>query len=312
MKRLPPISNFVVDKSRFSIGVIDPLKFDSDELNRFARDCGELIQKSYPECEYIIIARTPKTDANCRYQFDVSGYPVNHDSGAVIWKNPPLCSEIGEEQSHHFSNTLVATESWKAISSVSSLSDHLPMNHLSDVSSDDELRELNRISKELSEFAQTLNSITQKENKSIHYSLQERPIGYRHSSTNLARAFVEPKRTDPRIGTDFVRNVIKLRRMRERLLGEDLFADPGWDILLDLFAAQEEGQQVSVSSLCIAAAVPPTTALRWITNMTEAGYLVRRQDPYDARRVYIELSENMAERLKEYFEAIADRVAMPI
>ena len=96
------------------------------------------------------------------------------------------------------------------------------------------------------------------------------------------------------------------------MLGEDLFADPGWDILLDLFAAQEEGQQVSVSSLCIAAAVPPTTALRWITNMTEAGYLVRRQDPHDARRVYIELSEAMAGKLKDYFEAIADRVAVPI
>jgi hypothetical protein len=42
---------------------------------------------------------------------------------------------------------------------------------------------------------------------------------------------------------------------------EDLFADPGWDILLDLYAARQEGKQVSVSSLCIAAAVPPTTAL---------------------------------------------------
>ena len=46
--------------------------------------------------------------------------------------------------------------------------------------------------------------------------------------------------------------------------------------------------------------------------MTEAGYLVRKQDPYDARRVYIELSDAMAGKLKDYFEAIADRVAVPI
>ena len=46
--------------------------------------------------------------------------------------------------------------------------------------------------------------------------------------------------------------------------------------------------------------------------MTEAGYLVRKKDPYDARRVYIELSDAMAGKLKDYFEAITDRVAVPI
>jgi hypothetical protein len=79
-----------------------------------------------------------------------------------------------------------------------------------------------------------------------------------------------------------LREIIKLRRMRERYFPPDLFADPAWDILLDLKAARQEGQHVSVSSLCIAAAVPPTTALRWITAMTESGMLVRRQDPADA------------------------------
>jgi len=46
--------------------------------------------------------------------------------------------------------------------------------------------------------------------------------------------------------------------------------------------------------------------------MTEAGYLVRRQDPNDARRVYIELSDLMSAKLRDYFETIADRAIMPI
>jgi hypothetical protein len=59
------------------------------------------------------------------------------------------------------------------------------------------------------------------------------------------------------------RRYLRHRRERERLL-PDLFADPAWDILLDLFAASIERRPVSVSSACVAAAVPPTTALRWI------------------------------------------------
>ena len=58
-------------------------------------------------------------------------------------------------------------------------------------------------------------------------------------------------------------------------------------MLLDLYAAELEGAQVSVSSLCIAAAVAPTTALRWIGRMTEAGLFVRQPDPFDRRRAFL-------------------------
>jgi DNA-binding MarR family transcriptional regulator len=91
--------------------------------------------------------------------------------------------------------------------------------------------------------------------------------------------------------------------MREQFFGPDLFADPAWDILLDLYAARLEQQRVAVSSLCIAAAVPATTALRWIKTLTETGLLVRTADPNDGRRVYIELSQETADSLDTYFEA---------
>jgi hypothetical protein len=54
-------------------------------------------------------------------------------------------------------------------------------------------------------------------------------------------------------------------RLRSQHFVPALFADPAWDILLDLAAARIDGRMVAVSSLCIAAAVPATTALRWIT-----------------------------------------------
>ena len=88
--------------------------------------------------------------------------------------------------------------------------------------------------------------------------------------------------------------------MRLRYFDGSLFADPAWDILLDLAAARAERQQVSVTSLCIAAGVPATTALRWIGQMVEAGLLVRLSDPHDRRRAYIALADSTADAMARY------------
>ena len=74
------------------------------------------------------------------------------------------------------------------------------------------------------------------------------------------------------------------------LFREELFADPAWDMLLDLLQAEIAQLRVPVSSLCIAAAVPATTALRWLKTMTDQGMFVRRADPHDGRRVFVELA----------------------
>ena len=96
-----------------------------------------------------------------------------------------------------------------------------------------------------------------------------------------------------------VRRLIRLRRMRDGFFPAELFADPAWDILLDLTAARLEGIAVSVSSLCIAAAVPTTTGLRWIKGMVERGLLLREPDPVDGRRVLISLCDATFDRMIE-------------
>lgn len=102
-----------------------------------------------------------------------------------------------------------------------------------------------------------------------------------------------------------VRKAIRARRLRNRPFPEVLFEDPAWDMLLDLYAAHLERAQVSVSSLCIAAAVPPSTALRWIGRMTEDGLFVREPDPFDRRRAFMALSEAALDRMNRYFATLA-------
>jgi hypothetical protein len=93
------------------------------------------------------------------------------------------------------------------------------------------------------------------------------------------------------------------RRRRERVLdAPDLFADPAWDILLDLFASRLEGKQISTSSACIASCVPVTTALRWLTALEASGMVRKLADRRDKRRVYVEITDLGMERITRYFE----------
>lgn len=106
-----------------------------------------------------------------------------------------------------------------------------------------------------------------------------------------------------------VRQIIQQRQARAKFFDAELFADPAWDMLLDLTAAKGEKTQVSVTSLCIAAGVPATTALRWIRQMTDAGLFERVEDEADRRRAFIALSQKASDAMARYFAEIELPVA---
>lgn len=87
-----------------------------------------------------------------------------------------------------------------------------------------------------------------------------------------------------------VRQTIKARRTREQVLGQDLFADPAWDILLQLYACTLEQRRLSVTDVSLAAAVPISTALRWLAKLINDGLIIRRGDHLDGRRSWVELT----------------------
>lgn len=117
--------------------------------------------------------------------------------------------------------------------------------------------------------------------------------------------------SDPADDAVLVRQTIRARRLRDGFLGEGLFEDPAWDMVLDLYAAHLEGERVSVSSLCIASAVASTTALRWIGKLTEMGLLVREPDASDRRRAFVALSEKARQGMHAYVAAVR-RAGLPI
>ena len=134
----------------------------------------------------------------------------------------------------------------------------------------DDLRALGRMVHDLSEhiaqIAQRLAAPPQ--------PVPVRPIGEVHADWLVLAARAE----------------LHSRRFREKLLPYDLFLDPAWDILLDLFIAYHLGQLVNISNACLAAAVPLTTALRWLSKLEQHGLIEREDDPNDRRRAFVRLT----------------------
>ena len=187
-----------------------------------------------------------------------------------------------------------------------------------DVARDDAMERIDRLQEEVARISRLLGDLA-----GHRGGLPGTPTGYISRTEDLSdypeqvrtpsrdftampRSFVPEERTLDRQRAKAVRRMLRQRRMREQYFPADLFADPAWDMLLDLYAARLERQPVSVSSLCIAAAVPATTALRWIKTMTDAGLFVRGDDPQDGRRIFIALAEGAYDALARYFEALEE------
>lgn len=153
---------------------------------------------------------------------------------------------------------------------------------------------LHRISDGLADFAEMLANMAGETRKAVAPALHA-PISFRKSAPSASIAPLDPAQ---------IRELIQARRLRDAFFQPGLFGEPAWDILLDLMLAKLERTNVSVSSLCIAAAVPPTTALRCITGMTEGGLLERSADPNDARRIFISLATGTEAAMRRYLAEI--------
>jgi hypothetical protein len=131
------------------------------------------------------------------------------------------------------------------------------------------------------------------------------PARHADSAEERLLRSTRPPLPDPKL----VRRIIRQRQLRARFFDGDLFADPAWDMLLDLTAARAEQTRVSVTSLCIASSVPPTTALGWIGQMTEAGLLQRVEDETDRCRAFITPTDKAVEAMSRYFAELGAEAA---
>lgn len=101
----------------------------------------------------------------------------------------------------------------------------------------------------------------------------------------------------------FAGKVFSIRRARSRFFPQELFAEPAWDILLLLYGVEPSQERLSISAVCASVDSPPTTVLRWIEKLEEAGLLVRQKHPTDRRVNWLKLSDDCVDRLDRFFDS---------
>lgn len=105
------------------------------------------------------------------------------------------------------------------------------------------------------------------------------------------------------------RSIVAARRRLGSHLDATLFANPGMDILLFLFAEGLNGSTVTTNACCAAAGVPRTTALRWIKLLQDRGLVLGSDDISDRRVTMLALSEAGRTTIRNWLGEI---VALPL
>lgn len=131
-----------------------------------------------------------------------------------------------------------------------------------------------------------------------------------HNEIVIAQQNAEAELTDDPVAV--ARHLIAASKRRDSLFRDGLFACPAWDMLMDLYITKAARSQVTVSSLTISSKVPTTTALRHIADLVEHGEVVRVPDPFDKRRCFVEISDDVFDRLTECLQLIGARSARTI
>lgn len=113
-----------------------------------------------------------------------------------------------------------------------------------------------------------------------------------------------PPSAQPEITQDVIRAIIRARQARAGYLPLELLSDPAWGMLLELLHGELAGQRVSVSTLCEAAAVPDSTAVRWLKALEAHDLAVRRSDPHEGESECVELTRKGSAALRDYFRDV--------
>ena len=93
-----------------------------------------------------------------------------------------------------------------------------------------------------------------------------------------------------------------VRDKRRAFLEPEVFGEPGWDILLSLFIAANEGYRMKIAAVCNESGVSDTTAQRWLVSLQELGLIEKRRNPLDARSTFVELTPEGLEKMRRLLQ----------
>jgi DNA-binding MarR family transcriptional regulator len=104
------------------------------------------------------------------------------------------------------------------------------------------------------------------------------------ASGNLA-----PEQIEAEALLERAKSILRIRQSRERLLGRAMIGEPAFDLLMCLYVRSDE-RDTSLTTLANTAAVPYSSAIRWITYLSDKGLVARTVSDRDRRVICVGLT----------------------
>jgi hypothetical protein len=91
------------------------------------------------------------------------------------------------------------------------------------------------------------------------------------------------------------------RRIRDGMFPPGLFGELAWDILLELFLAKRDGQELPIEAVCVFAPAFRSTIERYVALLQKQGLVEMGSDPGDISRGRIKLSRSGHKLMSDFF-----------
>ena len=89
---------------------------------------------------------------------------------------------------------------------------------------------------------------------------------------------------------------------RERYFGCNLFASSAFDLLLTLYAADIEGEDILISHVGEESGISQTTSLRMVIELEQEGLVARLADPTRGKHFFIVLTDKARSAMIAYLD----------
>ncbi len=101
------------------------------------------------------------------------------------------------------------------------------------------------------------------------------------------------------ITEDHILSILIARRGREAVFGPNLFSEPAWDALLELYAAKLGRRRISLNDVARALDIPESTMARWIDVLTERHLVQTESDTIEPSRLWLSLTAEGQAKMKQ-------------
>ncbi|HTN60429.1 MAG TPA: hypothetical protein VL147_02600 [Devosia sp.] len=102
---------------------------------------------------------------------------------------------------------------------------------------------------------------------------------------------------------DYFEALLIQRRERERCLGNELFSEPAWDMMLELMIARIDGREMRISELGAGHHGPGTVTRQYVDALVEAKLIEQYDCTEGSPDCHLALSSEAARRMAELYRA---------